>query len=274
MNDDVFFADYPKIINKLRFEVIKMSHYGKAAHLGSSLSCLDLIAVLYYNFLQINPKNSTDPLRDRFILSKGHAITSLYAVLAYRDFFPKTLLETFNTNGSCLPEHPSLQCVPGIEAATGSLGHGLSLGLGLALAAKIQKQKYQTVVLLSDGECNEGSIWEAAMLAPSLGLSDLIGIIDYNKWQATGRSNEIMKLHPLKKKWEAFGWNTQEVEGHNPLHILSALREARLQKGPSMIIANTIKGKGIPFMEDDNNWHYRIPKKEEVQKIQQLLALS
>jgi transketolase len=232
--------------------------------LGSSLSFVELLVYLYWNFLEISPSQVKSPDRDRFILSKGHGITTLYAVLAERGFFSPELFEDYAQAGSRLPEHPSPQCVPGIEAATGSLGHGLSIATGIALASKMNGMPFNVVTLLSDGECNEGSTWEAALLAPAHKLDNLIAIVDFNKWQATGRSAEITALEPLEEKFEAFGWNSIRIDGHDFRQIKSALATAEQSDKPFAIIADTVKGKGIKMMEDDNNWHYRIPSEEEV----------
>jgi transketolase len=249
---------------RIRGRIIQLSHQARTPHLGSSLSFVELLIYLYWNFLKISPSQVTDPARDRFILSKGHGITTLYAVLAERGFFPSELFGDYAQAGSSLPEHPSPQCVPGIEAATGSLGHGLSIATGIALASKMNGIPFNVVTLLSDGECNEGSTWEAALLAPVHKLDNLIAIVDFNKWQATGRSAEITALEPLDEKFSAFGWNSTRIDGHDFLQIESALASARQSDKPFAIIADTIKGKGIKTMEDDNNWHYRIPTKEEV----------
>jgi len=234
--------------------------------LGSSLSCVDLISVLYREFLKINPSHSQAPERDRFFLSKGHAVTALYSVLAHRKFFEKAELDAYyNIPGFQFPEHPSRFCVPGVEASTGSLGHGLGLGIGVCLGNRIQGINADTYVLLSDGECNEGSIWEGAMFASAQRLNRLCVIVDFNKWQATGRSSEIMALEPLEKKFESFGWNVIRIDGHCIDSIRSAFKLfLNEQERPFAIIADTVKGKGVSFMEDDNNWHYRIPNEEEV----------
>ncbi|HEY4255015.1 MAG TPA: transketolase [Chlamydiales bacterium] len=263
-----------KIAREVRYQIIEMSKLGKAAHLGSSLSCADLVIAAYSHFLRISPDAPKDPGRDRFFLSKGHAITTLYAVLAQRGFFPSALLSTFNQNGGCLPEHPTPQCVPGVEIATGSLGHGLSIGIGHALASKIQGIPYRVMVMMSDGECNEGSVWEAALFAPVHKLDNLIAIVDFNKWQATGRSEQIMQLSPFKEKWEAFGWKTYEINGNSFEEILDVFSKIPEAPGkPTAIIAHTVKGKGVSFMEDDNNWHYRIPNDEELRQAKQELGL-
>jgi len=250
---------------KIRYKLCEMSHKGEAAHLGSSLSCVDLVLAAY-SVLSIH---LNDPSRDRFILSKGHAVSTLYAVLAHHRFFPIEWLDAFNADGGNLPEHPTPHCVPGVEMATGSLGHGLPVGLGIALAAKILGQNYRVMVLMSDGECNEGSVWEAALFAPAKKLDNVTVVIDFNKWQATGRSEEIMQLSPLKKKWEAFGWDTIEIDGHDHEQIISAYKKPSSK--PKAIIAHTVKGKGISFMEDDNNWHYRIPTLEDLKKAKEEL---
>ncbi len=253
------------IAAKIRQQVIRMSHHAQAPHLGSSLSCVDILVAAYWNILRIDPTDPFTPSRDRFILSKGHAAMSLYAVLAERGFFSSTLLSSFAKPGSPLAEQPSPNCAPGIELATGSLGHGLSVGVGLALGARIQNLPYRVIVTMGDGECNEGSIWEAALFAPAQGLDRLAVIIDYNKWQATGRSNEVMSLSSLAHKWKAFGWNTCEVNGHDLEELTDSMKQLDDNTNkPLAIIAHTIKGKGVSFMEDDNNWHYRIPTTEEV----------
>jgi transketolase len=267
-------ADLAAIAARIRARVIEMSHAAETPHLGSSLSCVDLLGATYWGPLRIDPQRPLDPDRDRFILSKGHAATALYAVLAERGFFDPALLETYDTDGGALPEHPGLQCVPGVEAATGSLGHGLPLALGMALAARIQGRPSRQFVLMSDGECEEGSVWEAAMFAPAQKLDRVVVMIDYNKWQATGRSDEIMALAPLAEKWRAFGWDACEVDGHDLSAVLAAIsREPDGTGRPRVIVAHTVKGKGVSFMEDDNNWHYRIPTADEVRRARVELGL-
>jgi transketolase len=249
---------------RIRGRIIQLSHQARTPHLGSSLSFVELLVFLYWKFLKISPNQVTAPNRDRFILSKGHGITALYAVLAEKGFFSPELFKDYAQLGSPLPEHPSPHCVPGIEAATGSLGHGLSVATGMALAAKMKGNQFNVVTLLSDGECNEGSTWEAALLAPAHKLDNLIAIVDFNKWQATGRSSEITALEPLDEKFKAFGWNSLRIDGHDFRQIGSALELAKNSDKPFAVIADTVKGKGIKMMEDDNNWHYRIPTKEEI----------
>jgi len=253
------------IARRIRGKLVEMSHKSKAPHLGSSLSCVDILVAAYWAVLRIDPQKPGDPQRDRFILSKGHAASVLFASLAYRGFFPVELLDSYAQPGSCLAEHPGPACAPGVEAATGSLGHGLPLGLGMALAGRLQGLSYRVFALLSDGECNEGSVWEAAMFAPAKGLENIAVIVDFNGWQATGRSREIMALEPLREKWQSFGWNACEVDGHDLEQLVSVMQRVPDGSGkPIAIVAHTVKGKGVSFMEDDNNWHYRIPTQDEV----------
>jgi len=258
-------AELAAIAGRIRGQLVRMSHTARAPHLGSALSCVDILVCAYWGLLEIDPRRADHPARDRLILSKGHAAAALYATLAERGFFAQDLLTTYGQAGSRLPEQFSPGCLPGVEAATGSLGHGLSLGLGMALAARIMGRTYRVCVVLSDGECNEGSVWEAAMFAAARGTDNLIAVVDYNGWQATGRSREIMALDPLQAKWEAFGWSTCEVDGHDLAALTAAMNAATTSPGkPQAIIARTIKGKGVSFMENDNNWHYRIPNQDEL----------
>jgi transketolase len=263
------------VARRIRGKLVQMSNASGAPHLASSLSCVEIMVAAYWEALRIDAARPNDPDRDRLLFSKGHAATTLYSALAYRGFFDEALLDCFAKPGCCLPEHPSASCAPGVEIASGSLGHGLGLGIGMALAARIQKRDYRVFVVMSDGECNEGSVWEAAMMAPAQRLDNLIAIVDYNKWQATGRSNEVLALAPLREKWEAFGWSASEIDGHDLTAVVAALTEAPRTPGkPTAIIAHTVKGKGVSFMEDDNNWHYRIPKDEEVAAALQELGLT
>lgn len=262
--------------NYLRARIIENSSKTGTPHLGSCLSCVDILTTLYFDQLKINPNEPNWADRDRFILSKGHAAPALFQVLAERGFYSKDLLKSYGDDGGVFAEHPPTpDHLPGIEAATGSLGHGLPLGLGMALAGRIQKRKYNVYIVLGDGECNEGSVWESAMLAAAQKISNLCIIVDFNKWQATGRSEEVMMLNPMVEKWKAFGWNSIEVDGHNFESILDAFQQFNSQDAkPTAIIANTVKGSGVSFMEDDNNWHYRIPNAEEVQKAKKELGIA
>ncbi|NDC36729.1 MAG: transketolase [Proteobacteria bacterium] len=225
-----------------------------------------MLSVAYGRWLNVSAATAHSPTRDILILSKGHAASALYAVLAYQEFFPREQLRNFNQPGSGLPEQPSPGCVPGVEWATGSLGHGLSVALGRSIGCRILGVKSRHMVIMSDGECNEGSVWEAAMFAPAQRTANLGVVVDFNKWQATGRSCETMALEPLASKFEAFGWAVREVDGHNLQQLDDAFRFYTEQsEKPTAIIAHTIKGKGVSFMEDDNNWHYRVPNKSEVE---------
>jgi transketolase len=258
----------------LRGKVVEMSHKAQAAHLASSLSCCDVVAAAYWHVLNVDPAEPKAALRDRFILSKGHAATAIYAALAYKGFFPLEELDTYCADGGRLAEHPPANLLPGVEAATGSLGHGLPIGCGMALAGRINNQTYRVYALLSDGENNEGSVWEAAMFAAGQKLENLCVVVDYNKWQATARSNETLMLAPLRDKWAAFGWDAVEIDGHDIARLASLMQNVPNGSGkPVAIIANTVKGKGVSFMEDDNNWHYRAPTAEEVVKAHKELGL-
>jgi transketolase len=263
------------VASQIRGRLVEISHKAKTPHLGSSLSCTDIVTAAYWGILNIDVSKPNDPDRDRFILSKGHAATTLYTALHLRGFFPDSTMASYNVSGGKLQEHPGPGCAPGIEAATGSLGHGLSIGIGMALAGRIQNRDYRVFALLSDGECNEGSVWEGAMFAAQHKLHRLCIMVDYNKWQATDRSNEVLSLAPLREKWEAFGWDAHEVDGHDIDALLDLMGTVPNSTGkPIAIIAHTIKGKGVSFMEDDNNWHYRIPTQEELEAAHTELGLK
>lgn len=268
-------ADLELVARQIRLRLVQMSHAAGTPHLGSALSCVDILVAAYWKVLQVDPRKPEDPDRDRLILSKGHAASALYATLAARGFFPGEWLDRFAAHGSPLAEQPSPGCAPGVELATGSLGHGLPVGVGMALAAAIRELEHRVVVVMSDGECNEGSVWEAALFAPRHNLARLAVVVDYNKWQATGRSNEVTQLEPLVDKWRAFGWRACEVDGHDLAALEAALTQVPDGSGkPVAVIAHTVKGRGISFMEDDNNWHYRIPKAAEVEAARKELGLA
>ena len=256
------------VSKELRRRIIKTSYEAKIPHIGSCLSCIELLVFLYWKELNIDPENSEDINRDRFILSKGHGAPALFQVLGLKGFFPIERLNSFGKPGSVFHEHPPKPgFIQGIEAATGSLGHGFPMAVGMSLARRINNLKYRTYSILSDGECNEGSIWEAAMFAGAQKLDDLTIFIDFNKWQATGRSKEVLALDPLKEKWQSFGWDVYEIDGHNFDEIDKSIDLAKANRNkPSAIIAHTIKGKGVSFMEDNNNWHYKTPNEEEFNK--------
>lgn len=266
-----------QIAAEVRGRVIATSGKAQVPHLGSCLSCIDILVASYFHSLRLNVSDATHPLRDRFILSKGHAAPALFQVLAQRGFYPLTDLDHYGADDSVFAEHPPTPShLAGVEAATGSLGHGLPLGLGMALAGRIQRQSYQVVALLSDGECNEGSVWEAAMMAAAQRVGRLCVVVDFNKWQATGRSREVLALDPLVDKWRAFGWDAQEIDGHDLASLVGVLSSLpdRAEGQPVALIAHTVKGKGVSFMEDDNNWHYRTPTAEEVAQAHAELGLT
>ena len=263
------------IARRIRGGLVKISNKANTPHLGSSLSCVDILVAAYWGVLHIDPNKPEDPNRDRLVFSKGHAATTLYLALNLKGILSDATLETYAKSGGLLPEHPVYGSSPGIEATSGSVGHGLPIGLGIALSARINKKNYRVYVVMSDGECNEGSVWEAAMLAPSQNLDNLVVIVDSNHWQATGRTEEITGKSSLKDKFEAFGWSGYEIDGHDLNALVAVLQKIPDGSGkPVAVIANTIKGKGVSFMEDDNNWHYRIPTDEEVKKALQEIGLK
>jgi transketolase len=248
----------------VRRDLLHMTHRAGSAHVGTGLSMADLLGVLYADVLRVDPARAEDPGRDRFVLSKGHGAAALYAVLARRGFFPAAQLESFYQDGSDLMGHAS-HAVPGVEVSTGALGHGLAIACGLALGLKRDGGGQRVFTLLSDGECDEGSTWEAALFAPHHALDNLVAIVDYNKIQSLGHVRDVLTLEPLADKWRAFGWETREIDGHDHEAIRTTLRSAPLASGrPTCLVAHTVKGKGISFMEDKLLWHYRAPDVSEL----------
>lgn len=242
---------------------VRMTGSANASHIGSALSAADLLAVLYGRVLRYDPRRPDRPDRDRCILSKGHGCTALYAVLAESGFFPVGWLDDFYQDGSPLAGHATHKGVPGVEVSTGSLGHGLSLSVGMAIAAKRASMLYRVFCVLSDGECDEGSTWEAALFAPQHRLDNLVAIIDYNKIQSFGAVKDVIDLEPLAAKWRAFGWAVREVDGHDIPALEEALTAIPYEQGrPSCVVAHTVKGKGVSFMEHQLLWHYRAPRDE------------
>ncbi|MSU54601.1 MAG: transketolase [Candidatus Staskawiczbacteria bacterium] len=255
---------YLAIAKEIRRGILLQHFLSKESHVGSALSCADILTVLYFGILRINPKKPLDKNRDRFILSKGHAVSALYATLAQKGFFPKKLLASFCQDGSQLPGHSTKQSVPGVEVSTGGLGHGLPMGVGMALAAKRDKKNHRVFVLMGDGECNEGTTWESAWFSSHHQLDNLVVIVDRNGQQGLGKSQDILRSEPFKDKWIAFGWNAKEINGHNFARIEKTLSALPFKKGkPSVIICNTTKGKDISFMEDRVEWHYKNPNEEQ-----------
>jgi transketolase len=251
--------------SQLRKTIFKVICQGGGGHIPASLSIVEILTVLYHQILFIDPDNPEDGDRDRFILSKGHASVALYAVLADKGFITHEQLETYGHSGTNFGGHADMYKVPGVEASTGALGHGFGFGVGMALAGKMDGKNYRVFTLLGDGECQEGSVWEAAMFAPQHNLDNLIAIIDYNKLQALDELANIVSLEPLADKWAAFGWEVREVNGHDVSGLLDVFQAAPFERDkPSLIIAHTTKGKGISFMEDVPIWHYRLPNAEEM----------
>lgn len=245
------------------------------AHIAPAFSLTDIMTVLCYKVLNFRPGNQHSPGRDRVVISKGHSCTVLYAILADRGFFSKKELQKFCQKGGILGGHPRLHEIPGVEATTGSLGHGFSFACGVAFAGKIRHEKYKVYAIVGDGECQEGTIWEAAMFAGNHALDNLIAIVDYNKLQGMGKIAEINGLEPLKDKWESFGWSVREMNGHDLREIWKNLSSAPFQRNkPSLIIAHTTKGCGISFMEGKAIWHYRLPNEEEMLQACQELKIK
>lgn len=245
---------------KIRRHGIEMTHLSGGSHIGSVLSVADILAVLYNDVLNVYPDKPNAPERDRVILSKGHAGAAIYAALAEKGFFPVEELKTHYQNGSRLSGHVSHKGVPGVDFSTGSLGHGLPVGAGMAMAAKMDSSNYRVYVILGDGECDEGSVWESALVANHYQLDNLVAVIDHNKMQSLDFCENTIKLNPFADKWRSFGWNVIDIDGHNHEKLKKAFNEAKSVKGkPTVIIANTVKGKGVSFMENDILWHYRFP---------------
>jgi transketolase len=251
----------------IRQECLNMVMRAKSGHLAPALSSADIISGLFFEVMKLNPHDPKDEKRDRFILSAGHKCLVLYAALAEMGFFPKDVLKTYCQFGSILGGHPIGLKVPGVEISTGSLGHGLSIGVGLALASKYLKKDYKVFVLMGDGEVHEGSVWEAALSSSHYQLDNLIAIIDYNGLCADGEVANVMNIEPLKNKWESFGWAVIEIDGHDMNQIVFSLRSVPIIKlKPTVIIAKTTKGKGLPCMENKFDWHSKVPSEEQARQ--------
>jgi transketolase len=248
-------ADLRGTASKLRRRVIDMLWHAQAGHPGGSLSAADIFAVLYFSELRLDPADPGREDRDRFVLSKGHAAPIYYATLCERGFFPNEMLSTYDQIDSCLQGHPDCQ-TPGVDMPSGSLGQGLSAGIGLALGARMRGLPSRVYVLLGDGELQEGQVWEAAMAAPKFALDNLVAIVDDNRIQLTGTTESVMPIEPLPAKWRAFNWNVLEIDGHDVGQIVAALNSARTHRGgPTVIVAHTVKGRGVSFMENKHEWH-------------------
>lgn len=265
-----------EIAARIRRELFITVYNGGGGHIGGALSSVEIMAALYFgDILRYDPGRPDWPDRDRFILSKGHSSTLLYTTLANAGFITKDVLATYGKPGTRLGGHPKINDIPGIEATTGALGHGICFATGIALAGKIDKKSHRTYVLLGDGECQEGSVWEAALFAAHQRLGSLTAIVDYNKLQAMDRLDNIVKLESLADKWRSFGWEVVETPGHDIEKLLAALDGNRpLDAPPRAVIAHTTKGKGISFMENQPLWHYRLPNSDELKIVMEELKIS
>lgn len=250
-------SDLIDIAKRVRGLILKTTNIAGAGHTGGSLSEADILTALYFRFLNIDPKNPKKINRDRFVLSKGHATPGLYSVLSLRGFFPTNLLYTFDQTGSILQGHPDMLKTPGVDISSGSLGQGLSCSIGMALGGAANKLSYYCYTLLGDGECQEGQVWEAALFAGSKKVKRIITIIDYNKVQLSSKTHEALNLEPFRSKWEAFCWTVFECNGHDMQDLVETIEKAKdsSNDGPAVIIAHTVKGKGISFMENKWEWH-------------------
>ena len=258
-------VELKRIANRMRQNIVKMIGEAGSGHPGGSLSATELVAALYFNVMRHDPARPAWPDRDRFVLSKGHACPVLYCALAEAGYIDPALLPTLRKLGSPLQGHPDRRFLPILEASTGSLGNGLSIGMGMALAGRLDEKDYRTYVLLGDGECQEGQVWEAAMFAGYHKLENLCAIVDYNKIQLDDFVAKVLDLEPLKAKWDSFGWRVLEIDGHDWTAVLGAFEQAKMTIGkPTVIIANTIKGKGVSFMENNVEFHGTAPNKEQV----------
>jgi len=264
---DLTVPELTQMAKKLRRDIITMLAIAGSGHPGGSLSAIDIITALYFKIMHHNPQNPGWKNRDRFILSKGHSAPALYAALAESGYFPVEELTTLRKLDSRLQGHTDRNLTPGVEMSAGSLGQGLSFGIGIALAARLDHRDYRTYVLISDGECEEGQTWEASLSAAHFKLDNLTAVVDCNQQQLSGWTRNIMNIEPLNEKWRAFGWHTIEIDGHNFDQILNAFDEAKATKGkPTIIIAHTIKGKGVSFMENNAEFHGKAPTSEEAER--------
>lgn len=261
------------VANQIRKDIVVMVNAAGSGHPGGSLSSADILTALYFNEMSIDPNQPDLESRDRFVLSKGHAAPVLYSTLARRGYFDTSELVYLRKIGHMLQGHPNMNYVPGVDMSTGSLGQGFSASVGMALAGKLDNTDVRTYVLLGDGEMNEGLVWEAAMCGAHYKLDNLLAIVDYNGLQIDGPNEEVMGIKPLDSKWESFGWNVISIDGHNFEEIFAALKEAKETKGkPSVILASTVKGKGVSFMENQASWHGTAPSNEQVEKAMEELG--
>ena len=255
---------FEEICKSVRRDVAKMMHRSFSSHIGGCYSVTEILVTLYFEILDVDSAHPSKDDRDILLLSKAHSSAALYSVLAKKGFFPKENLDTYYLDGGKLPGHLDKEAAPGVEFSFGSLGHGLSVGVGMALANKRMNNSGKVFVILGDGECNEGSVWEAVMFAPHHNLSNLTVIIDYNKIQSFGSTNEVINQEPIAEKWKSFGWKVVEIDGHSHDELLNAFNLPH-ENLPKMILANTVKGKGVSFMENSLAWHYKSPNDEELE---------
>ncbi len=257
-----------KIAQEIRLLILKTTHTAGCGHTGGSLSEADILTALYFNIMNIDPANPGKTDRDRFILSKGHATPGFYSTLARRGFFPVEVLSTFDKEESILQGHPDMNKTPGVDMTTGSLGQGLSCGVGMAIGGEDRNNKFYTYVLLGDGECQEGQVWETALFAGSRKVKRIIAITDYNKVQLASTVDETSSLEPLEDKWKAFGWTVLRCDGHAMEKLVETLNRAKKlsETGPVAIIADTVKGKGVSFMQNKWQWHGKAPNKDEYEQ--------
>jgi transketolase len=258
-------ADLERLCREVRRRIITMTAHAGCGHTGGSLSAVELLVALYFRILRLTPEAPDWPERDRFVLSKGHATPLYYTVLARRGFFPDSLLETYDTVDSLLQGHPCMRKTPGVDMSTGSLGQGISSAIGMAMGCRARGMDFRTYVLLGDGELQEGQVWEAALYAGSRVLTGLVVIVDNNGVQLTGTTRDVLPLEPLADKWRAFGWTVLGCDGHAMAEVVPTLEQAREQSahGPVVVLADTVKGKGVSFMENRYQWHGRAPDADE-----------
>lgn len=264
-------ADLERTAKEIRRDILEMGLRAGGCHLAPALSCADLVTALYFRIMRITPHNPKDDARDRFLLSAGHKCAALYVALAHAGFFAREVLDTFSRRHSILGGHPGTK-IPGVETPTGSLGHGLPIGVGLALGAKLQQKAYRVFVLLGDGEVPEGSNWEAAAHASHFHLDNLVAIVDRNRLCTDGTTEEVLTLEPQRDRWASFGWAVRDVDGHGMRQIVEGLEAVPFAPGkPSLLLAHTVKGKGISFIENRVEWHYRIPEGAEIEQARREL---
>jgi transketolase len=264
-------ADLERTAKAIRRDILEMGLRAGGCHLAPALSCADLVTALYFRIMRITPHNPGNDTRDRFLLSAGHKCAALYVALAHAGFFAREVLDTFSRHHSILGGHPGTK-IPGVETPTGSLGHGLPIGVGLALGAKLQQKAYRVFVLLGDGEVPEGSNWEAAAQASHFRLDNLVAIVDRNRLCTDGTTEEVLTLEPQRDRWASFGWAVRDVDGHGMGAIVEALEAVPFAPGkPSLLLAHTVKGKGISFIENRVEWHYRIPEGAEIEQARREL---